>query len=66
MAKVSITQLATLVRLEPEVLLDKLKQAGVEVTDTDQQISDEEQRKLLILLQKNRAASIASSGSKIT
>ncbi|HAG61998.1 MAG: translation initiation factor IF-2 [Legionellales bacterium] len=66
MAKVSITQLATLVRLEPEVLLDKLKQAGVEVTDTDQQISDEEKRKLLMFLQKNRAASTASSGSKIT
>ena len=69
MAKVSITQLATLVRLEPEVLLEKLKQAGVEVSSIDQQISDDEKRQLLVFLQKNRTVSTsttAPASSKIT
>ena len=69
MAKVSITQLATLVRLEPEVLLEKLKQAGVEVSSIDQQISDDEKRQLLVFLQKNRAvpsSTTAPTSSKIT
>ena len=57
MAEVSIEQLAQQVKATPERLLEQLKQAGVEVSDVNQSISDEEKRQLLLHLRKTHGGS---------
>ncbi len=52
MAEVSIQQLAQQVKTTPERLMEQLRQAGVEVSDINQSISDEGKRRLLLHLRK--------------
>ena len=51
---ISIVELATLVHVTPERLLEQLQEAGVAVTDINQKISPEQKRQLLAHLQKVR------------
>lgn len=64
-AKMSIKELATLVKATPERLLEQLKDAGVEVTSVDDDISAEEKKKLLLHLKNSRGESNKSK-KKIT
>ncbi len=52
MAEVSIKQLAEQVKTTPERLLEQLKEAGVAVSSSDQKISDEQKRVLLLHLRQ--------------
>lgn len=65
MADVSIIELAKLVRTDPKLLLDQLKQAGVPVSDITETITPEQKRQLLIFLKQGRtpAAGAATSGT---
>jgi translation initiation factor IF-2 len=65
-AKMSIKELATLVKATPERLLEQLKDAGVEVTSIDDDISAEEKKKLLLHLKNSRGDSDKKSKKKIT
>lgn len=53
MAEVSIKELAKMVRTTPDQLVKQLQEAGVAVTNTDQTITDEEKRKLLLYLKRS-------------
>lgn len=64
MAEVSIKQLAQQVKTTPERLLEQLKEAGIQVTDADQTISDEQKRTLLLHLRQSHGSE--ESRSKIT
>lgn len=68
MAEVSIEQLAQQVKATPERLLEQLKQAGVEVSDVNQTISDEQKRQLLLHLRKSHGSGedAEKTSSKIT
>ncbi len=67
MAEVSIEQLAQQVKTTPERLMEQLKQAGVEVADINQRISDEEKRQLLLHLRKSHGGEEATKArAKIT
>lgn len=64
---ISINELAALVRISPEKLLEQLQEAGVAVTDTNQRISPEQKRQLLAYLQKVRGEETAGKKrNKIT
>jgi translation initiation factor IF-2 len=54
MADISITQLAKLVRTTPERLVEQLRDAGVQVKDAEQKITEAEKRQLLLYLQRSR------------
>lgn len=68
MAEVSIRQLATLVRTTPERLIEQLREAGIDVTNADQMISDDQKRQLLLYLKRSHgeAAAAAKKRKKIT
>lgn len=66
MADVSIEQLAKLVRTTPERLLEQLKKAGVEAKSTDQMITPDEKRKLLLFLKSSHGDEAKKSPRKIT
>src|SRR3990167_9586399 len=64
-SKMSIKELATLVKATPERLLEQLKDAGVNVSSIDDGITAEEKKKLLLHL-KNSRGDDAKKGKKIT
>lgn len=62
MADVSVKELAALVRMTPERLVEQLQAAGVDVTGVDAQVSDAGKRKLLLHLKGKRQAGGSSAG----
>ncbi len=74
MADTSIVDLAKLIHLTPERLLEQLQEAGVPVTNINQGISADQKRQLLLHLQKTRAkasdetsdSGVAKKRAKIT
>ena len=66
MADISVRDLAKLVRTSPERLLEQLKGAGVSVSGADQQISDEEKRKLLLYLRSDKKDEVSTAKKKIS
>jgi translation initiation factor IF-2 len=65
MADVSINEFAKLVRTAPDLLLKQLQEAGVSVATTDDVISDEEKRKLLLHLKQHQAGEEAASPARV-
>ncbi len=66
MADVSIKQLAELVGATPERLLEQLKAAGIDASNADQTISDEEKRKLLLHLKEEHGVGEPKKRGQIT
>lgn len=66
MAEVSIKQLAKLVHTTPERLVEQLREAGVDVADENQSITDEEKRKLLLFLRTSHGEETTKKRGKIT
>lgn len=65
--KMSIKELAVLVKATPERLLEQLKDAGVDVSSIDDGITAEEKKKLLLHLKNSRGDDEANKkGKKIT
>ena len=52
MAEESVKKLAQRVKKDPQMLLKQLQAAGVQVTDVDQNLSDDEKRRLLVYLKE--------------
>ena len=55
MADTSVGQFAKMINIDPELLLSKLKQAGIEKSHIDDAISDVEKEQLLAFIQKSGA-----------
>ncbi|MGV6816790.1 MAG: translation initiation factor IF-2 [Thiotrichales bacterium] len=67
MSEVSVKQLADVVGTSVDKLLDQMKEAGIEITDPNQGVSDEQKMKLLDHLRQSHGKSAAKdSGKKIT
>jgi translation initiation factor IF-2 len=68
MAEVTVKQFAEVVGISIDRLLEQLREAGVEVTDADAKISDEEKMELLGHLRRKHGedAKAESGGKKIT
>lgn len=66
MADVSINEFAKLVHTAPDLLLKQLQEAGVKVLSTDDVISDEEKRKLLLHLKQHQSSVEKAPSGKIT
>ncbi len=68
MAEVTVKQFAEVVGISIDRLLEQLREAGVEVTDADARISDEEKMELLGHLRRKHGedAKAESGGKKIT
>ncbi|HBS26213.1 MAG TPA: translation initiation factor IF-2, partial [Gammaproteobacteria bacterium] len=67
MSNVTVKQLAEVVGTPVEKLLEQMKDAGVELTSAEQEVSDEQKRTLLSHLRQSHGKSdSASSGKKIS
>jgi len=65
MADITVKQLAAIVRITPERLIEQLKDAGVEnITDSEQGVTPEQKRKLLAHLQTKRGGASEIGVSK--
>lgn len=65
MADVTVNQLAKVVGIPVERLLNQLQEAGVSITDPEQLVNEEQKRKLLVHLQRNQGAQ-SKSPERIT
>lgn len=61
----SVKQLADLVRITPERLLEQLKEAGVRIFHVDQTVTDDQKRKLLLHLKTTGSSPLDKKNSKI-
>ncbi len=62
----SVKQLADLVRITPERLLEQLKEAGVRIFHVDQTVTDDQKRKLLLHLKTTGSSPLDKKIQKLS